>query len=105
MYSEDEVFQPDVGHHPPRIEYRSGGADEQGGLAIGVTLAHHELVTWHQVEVTPQPGEHLVLGEEVVHRPAQLHMTVREDREVVTHPLDIRQQVRRQHDGRLLVSH
>lgn len=73
--------------------------DDEGGLALGVALLDHHLTRRKGSGIAARTGQHLVGGEELVDRSVDGDAALHHDDDVIAHPLDVGEEMRRQQDG------
>ena len=82
---------------------RSLGADEHGGLPVGVAGGDHVLVGRQRAGVAARSGEPVVRGQQRVDVAGELHARVDQHDQVVADAFEVGDQVRGQHDAELVL--
>ena len=97
---EHDLLEVDLVQLPAGVVDVAVGAHEQRGLALGVALADHVVDARDRRRIGARPGQQAMARDDLVDRRRRAaRCRGREDHEVIADPLEVGDDVRREHDG------
>ena len=100
---EHQVLEADLRDRPGGVQHRAGGAHQQRGLHVGVAGRDDLQAVRQRGRVSAWAEQQVVGGQQLVYRPGDAHPRADKHDQVVADPFQVRDQVRGQHHGQLLL--